>query len=195
MNQLTPEQLEWCEQHLPEGLWKVNSQGLVDVEGNVDLRMQKIQRLPVNFGKVSGHFDIEGCKQLETLEGSPREVGFYFDCQGCVSLHSLKGAPQQVNSSFGCSYCTGLQTLEGAPRHVGDSFVCRGCTGLLNLKSAPQSVGNSFRCEECTGLPEWVHSLADDFSDGKITWEELLQTHDKFLRKPKLGQAKNLGLF
>ena len=195
MNQLTSEQLKWCEKHLPKEKWKVNSQGLVDVEGNALLHNQTFQKLPVAFGRVSGHFDLEGCEQLLTLEGSPREVGEYFDCQGCISLKSLEGAPQRVSGGLYCNGCTGLQSLKGAPESVGKSFWCNGCTGLQSLKGAPESVGKSFWCEGCTSLPEWVYGLAKELDDGKITWEELLQTHDKFLEKPQLVQAKNLGLF
>ena len=173
MNQLTPEQLKWCKQHLPKGNWKVNEEGLVDVEGEVYLRGQiTLQEFPVPFGKVSGWFDIEGCENLLTLEGGPREVGGYFDCRGCISLKNLKGAPKEVNGSFWCHRCTGLQSLEGAPRHVSRGFAC----------------------DNCTGLPDWVHSLAKDYNENKISWEELLQLNEKFLQKPKLLQAKNLGL-
>lgn len=170
---MTPEQLEWCEQHLPTGRWKVNEEGLVDVEGNVDFGYQKFKRLPVAFGRVSGCFDLECCKQLLTLEGSPREVGGYFDCQGCTSLQSLKGAPQIVKQWFNCEGCTGLQSLEGAP----------------------QSMGGWFNCSDCIGLPGWVYGLSKEFNKEKISWKELLQLHEKLLYRPKLGQAKNLGIF
>ena len=150
-SKLTSKQIKWCKQHLPEGKWKVNPEGLVDVEGDVFLRHQKFQKLPVLVGRVKGRFALDGCKQLLTLEGSPQKVGGWFDCDGCISLQSLTGAPQ--------------------------------------------SVGRWFTCEGCTGLPEWVHELVNDFDEEKITWKELLQTHDKFLEKPQLVQAKNLGLF
>ena len=194
MKPLTSEQLEWCEKHLPEGKWKINNEGLVDVEGSVNFVNQNFQRLPVSFGRVSGGFDLEGCKNLLTLEGGPREVGGYFDCRGCISLKTLDGAPQKVGLSFDCRRCTGLQTLEGAPQNVDSWFSCEECTDLRNLKGAPQHVGG-FWCDGCVSLPEWVHSLANDFNEKKISWEEFLQTYDKFLQKPKLGQAKNLGLF
>ena len=174
MNQLTPEQLEWCEKHLRRGKWKVNPRGLIDVEGSVILRNQDFQHLPVSFGRVSGGFDLEGCRQLLTLEGSPWEVGGYFDCQKCVSIKTLEGAPQRVYSWFSCD----------------------GCKGLLTLKGAPQSVGGNFHCGNCESLPEWVHSLVYDYNTNKIKlWKEFLELHDKFLQKPNLAQAKNLGLF
>ena len=195
MNQLTAEQLKWCEQHLPEGRWKLNTEGLVDVKGNVDLNEQNFQRLPVPFGRVNGHFDLEGCTQLLTLEGSPLEVGGWFDCGGCISLQSLKGAPQKVGEWFGCEGCTGLESVEGAPQYVKLSFWCRGCTKLESLEGVPQHVGESLDCDDCTSLPEWVHSLANDFNDEKISWEEFLKLHEKFIQKPKLAQAKKLGLF
>ena len=173
MKQLTPQQLEWCEEYLPKGKWKVNPEGLVDVEDSVSLRRQDFQKLPVSFGKVSGCFDLEGCRQLLTLEGSPREVGNYFDCGSCISLKTLKGAPQRVGRWFGCEGCIGLETLKGAPQYIKGVFWCEGCTRL----------------------PEWAHSLVIDFRANRISWKKLLEIHDKFLKKPNLGQAKNLGLF
>ena len=173
MAELTTEQLEWCEQHLPKGKWKVNSQGLVDIEGNFSLRDKTLQRFPVSFGDVSDSFWCSHCTGLQSLEGAPRSVGGGFWCEGCTGLESLEGAPQRVGHWFSCNDCTGLETLEGVPGSVGEAFYCKGCTGL----------------------PEWVHSLANDFNEKEITWEELLQAYEKFLQKPKLGRAKNLGLF
>ena len=194
MNHLTPEQLKWCEKHLPEGKWKVNSQGLVDVEGDVNFSNRKFRKLPVPFGRVNGDFDLDGCKQLMTLDGSPREVSGYFDCKGCISLETLEGSPWEVGGWFSCLGCTRLQTLEGAPQRIGSWFNCMGCTSLQSLEGAPQSIGTSFFSKGCTSLPEWVHELAKEFNERKIFWEELLELHEKFLQKPKLGQAKNLGL-
>ena len=195
MKQLTPEQLEWCEKHLPEGLWKVNPEGLVDVEGKVDLVNQNFQRLPVAFGRVSYYFDLEDCKQLLTLEGSPREVGEWFDCSGCIALPSLEGAPQKVGTWFSCDGCKALETLKGSPQLVGTLFSCSGCKGLQSLDGVSQQVGRNLILEGCTGLPEWVHSLAKDFRKRQISWGELLQFYEKLLHQPKLSQAKNLGLF
>ena len=53
--------------------------GVVDVEGHVDLSVKNLIRLPLKFGKVSGHFDCS-TNQITSLEGCPNEVGFYFTC-------------------------------------------------------------------------------------------------------------------
>ena len=36
--------------------WTLNANGLVDVDGNVDLGSMDLTKLPLNFGKVSGNF-------------------------------------------------------------------------------------------------------------------------------------------
>jgi hypothetical protein len=112
-----------------------------------------------------------------------------------VDLKTLEGAPQKVGGSFDCKGCTGLKTLEGAPQKVGGSFDCKGCTGLKTLEGAPQEVGIRLDFADCTGLLQWVHDLLKEYEKKEIMWKELLQTHEKFLKRPNLVKAKNLGLF
>ena len=59
--------------------YTINSDGSIDVEGNVNLYNTNLTKIPLKFNKVSGYFDISSNK-LTSLEGSPREVYSYFDC-------------------------------------------------------------------------------------------------------------------
>jgi hypothetical protein len=152
MKELTKEQLEWCNRHLPKRRWKVNSQGRVDVKGDVDLAGLNFEKFPVPFGKISGSFNCSGCRSLTTLEGAPREVTEGFYCGGCTSLTSLEGAPQVVAGSFYCHGCTSLTTLKGAPQEVTGDFFCDGCTSLTSLEGAPQEITEDFFCRGCTSL-------------------------------------------
>jgi hypothetical protein len=54
--------------------WTVNSDGLIDVDGNVTISGRRLKELPLKFGRVSGNFDCRDNK-LTTLEGAPKEVG------------------------------------------------------------------------------------------------------------------------
>ena len=80
--------------------WSINSEGLVDVNGDVNLFRSALTKLPLNFGYVRGDF---WCKdnQLTSLQGSPREVGGSFYCVQNY-LTSLEGSPISVNGSFHC---------------------------------------------------------------------------------------------
>ena len=106
------------------------------------------------WGTIKGWFSCSGCDSLESLEGSPEEVGRSFDCSNCQRLETLKGAPEHVRWNFSCSGCSKLTSLEGAPKKVGGSFYCYQCP-ITTLKGAPKEVGGNFHCYSCPNL----HSL------------------------------------
>ena len=118
------------------------------------------------FGEDIKDFDCSGCNNLQSLEGSPKEVGGYFDCSHCNNLQSLNGAPETVNGYFDCSGCNNLQSLEGCPETVID-FYCYGCINLQSLEGCPEKVGGGFSCSHCNnlqslnGAPETVNGYFD----------------------------------
>jgi hypothetical protein len=95
--------------------WSINSEGLVDVDGDVILSYKHLTKLPLYFGHVSGHFHCKGNK-LTSLEGSPQIVGSFFDCSYNY-LTSLDGSPKSVNGGFYCHY-NKLTSLRFAPEEV-----------------------------------------------------------------------------
>ncbi len=116
--------------------------GLVNVDGDVDLRNKSLTKIPIKFGRVSGGFYCNSNK-LVSLEGAPNSVGSDFDCHS-NKLVSLEGAPNSVGGDFYC-YNGKLVSLEGAPQTVGGNFDCDG-NKLVSLEGAPQSVGGDFYC-------------------------------------------------
>ena len=81
--------------------YTVNSDGSIDVDGNVDLAGSGLTKLPLKFGNVTGNFYCYN-NQLTTLEGSPKEVGGDFYCSD-NQLTSLKGGPAKLGGNFYCS--------------------------------------------------------------------------------------------
>lgn len=53
--------------------YQINDDGTVDVNGNVYLAHQKLNKLPLKFGIIFGRFDCS-YNLLENLEGCPNEV-------------------------------------------------------------------------------------------------------------------------
>jgi len=99
--------------------YTINSDGSVDVDGDVSLSSMELTKLPLKFGRVSGNFKCRHNK-LITLEGSPERVDGTFDC--CNNqLTTLEGSPREVGRDFYCD-SNKLTTLEGAPREVGRDF-------------------------------------------------------------------------
>ena len=79
----------------------INDNGVVDVEGDVDLYNRQLTAIPVQFGYVSGNFHCN-YNLLTSLKGSPREVGGDFYCGGNL-LTSLRDGPREVGGVFLCS--------------------------------------------------------------------------------------------
>src|SRR5574343_65252 len=105
--------------------------GLVDVDGSVDLSSWKLDKLPLNFGRVSRHFNC--CNNLTSLEGAPKKLDGHFYCQ-YNELASLEGGPKEVGGNFNCNN-NQLTTLQGAPKEVGGSFDCN-FNNLTTLEGA-----------------------------------------------------------
>jgi len=122
--------------------YTINEDGTIDVDGDVDLSGKNIDKLPLKFGKVTGHFFCS-YNQLTSLEGSPSKVGGDFICYE-NKLTSLEGSPSEVGGGF---YCSGnkLTSLEGSPKEVGGGFDCR-YNQLTSLEGSPKRVGGHFGC-------------------------------------------------
>jgi hypothetical protein len=97
--------------------YSINSDGSVDVDGDVSIFNTDIVKLPLKFGKISGDFKCD-FNLLTSLEGGPTTVGGDFNCSD-NRLTSLKGAPNVVNGNFVCSGNIELTSLEGAPHTIG----------------------------------------------------------------------------
>ena len=94
----------WCEEMYIRN-YTINSQGEIDVDGNVDLGWKSITELPYKFGGVSGYFSLRECKNLISLKNCPNYVDWFFKCNDCSQLDSLEGCPKRVDGNFYCKGC------------------------------------------------------------------------------------------
>ena len=124
--------------------YTINPDGLVDVDGNVNLKEVALKKLPFNFGKVIGDFNCYK-NNLTSLQGAPTSVGRDFNCSS-NNLTSLQGAPKSVGVDFYC-HRNNLISLQGAPTSVGGDFNCAS-NNLTSLQGAPTSVGGWVDCRE-----------------------------------------------
>lgn len=88
-----------------EPSYTISEDGVVDVIGCVDISRRvgtnnknKIDIIPIKFGKVSGDFDCSNNK-LTSLSGCPDEVGKTF-CARTNLLTSLKYIPEKIGTSY-----------------------------------------------------------------------------------------------
>lgn len=94
----------------------VNHVGHFGESVKISAHMLKDGKLPIQFGKVKGRFEMSWCKAT-SLEGCPKWVGGDFQC----------------TNNF-------LFTLEGGPEYVGGLYNCRG-SHLTSLKGVAKKIG------------------------------------------------------
>lgn len=146
--------------------YKISVRGIVDVDGDVDLREKNLTKIPISvkFGKVAGDFDCSHNK-LTSLKGSPKYVGESFRCSH-NRLISLEGAPKHVDYHFICSH-NKLASLEGSPDYVGEHFNCDN-NKLVTLKGAPKHVGGDFSCIDNNLSKEEIDKFLDKIRSREI---------------------------
>ena len=164
--------------------YTINSDGLIDVNGDVDLRGSRfwdefkssklgvannwtLDTLPLKFGKVSGSFDCR-YNNLETLEGCPKEVGGDFYCSD-NKLTTLVGCPVEVRRFLGGDNL--FSDLTGCPQFINGDFNVSDNKNLVSLKGGPKKVKGYYSFGE-TGLLDPSGLLEDkEFIHG-ITFEK-----------------------
>ena len=108
--------------------------GLVYVEGSVDLYDKKLTKLPLKFGEVSGNFNCHA-NQLTNLEGAPTRVGGDFNCSW-NNLINLEESPEVVEKNFYCSR-NKLTTLKGGSKVRGNYYSVHN-NQLINFYGFPE---------------------------------------------------------
>lgn len=107
----------------------INDDLTVDVEGDVTINYKDMEKIPIQFGKVSGDFKIRG-NRLTSLKGCPNEVGGSFQCS-YNQLTSLEHCPKKVGGHFDCMN-NNLKSLDHIPESIGDG--CKFFVVLKNVK-------------------------------------------------------------
>jgi len=125
--------------------YTINSDGSIDVDGDVKITNMHYTHLPLRFNIVSGDFycSVGRAGSLTSLVGSPHSVGGNFICTH-NQLTSLVGGPVTVNGFYYC-YNNKLTSLEGGPLAVGSAFECSE-NRLSTLLGIPDVIGGHLDC-------------------------------------------------
>jgi len=102
--------------------YTINSDGTIDVDGDVDLSDKGLTKLPLTFNRVIGDFSCSYNNRLTSLEGSPKHIDGYFSCSYNNRLTSLEGSPKHIDGYFSC-YSNKLINLDHLPEVSGDIYM------------------------------------------------------------------------
>lgn len=122
--------------------YTINTDRSIDVDGDVNLKNRNLSKIPLNFRKVSGNFNISG-NRLKSLEGCPDEIGGYFHVK-YNPIKNLDNCPKKVGSAF-ILEGTELTSLIGCPRVVNGNFYISS-PYLTSLEGCPEEIFGSFYC-------------------------------------------------
>jgi len=156
--------------HFKINNFKITKEGIVNVDGDVNLMDMELEELPINFGIVNGTFDIS-CNKLTSLKGCPEYVGNHFFCNN-NRLKSLEFAPKKVGNNFICSF-NYLKSLKFSPSEINGSFFCND-NSLTDLTYAPNKINynfyfnNNFRLKSLKGIPNKINGIIDSSSNTNI---------------------------
>ena len=75
--------------------YTINPDGSIDVDGNVELGVHNLDKIPLKFNNVSGYFNIS-YNNITSLEGCPKYIGETFYCNS-NKLTSLEYFPNKIN--------------------------------------------------------------------------------------------------
>jgi hypothetical protein len=143
--------------------WTINENGVVDVDGDVQVfggEILKLDKLPIKFGKVTGDFQCKNV-DLTTLENCPDYVGGKFEVNSNYlttldffpknvgrninlsnnKLTSLVGLPEKVNGNLEI-FRNSLVNLEGCSKIIDGSFDVQS-NKLTTLKGFPEKINGS----------------------------------------------------
>ena len=103
--------------------------------------------LPLQFEYVKS-IEIIDCRNLISLQGSPKFVNGSVDIEGCKNLTALKGGPEYVMKSYSVD-SNSLTSLEGSPKYVG-TFYGFMKNKITSLKGITPHIGDSVYADQNT---------------------------------------------
>jgi hypothetical protein len=125
------------------GNYEIRADGLLDVNGSINISGSNLFKIPLKFNRVTGDFHCKS-NALKTLKGCPKFVGGTFDCSD-NELTTLEGGPDYVRGSYNC--CENkLITLKGCAKEVGRDFLCNDNL-LESLVGSPGKIEGYFNCK------------------------------------------------
>jgi hypothetical protein len=155
--------IEWeihqiCKEYKIEN-YTINDDFSIDVDGNVSICF-RIDKIPLNFNRVSGYFHCQVNKELKSLIGCPQWVGGEFNCGG-NDLTSLEFCPEYVGGNFLCisgSRFGGggnkITSLEYLPKYIGGDFYCNN-NKIWSFEGIPDNFRSKLYCKGNPIEPIW----------------------------------------
>jgi hypothetical protein len=191
------------EKHLEElGIknYKILENGLVNVNGDVNISRETLFEIPVQFGKVTGNFDCSNNHILH-LRGAPKEVGGNFNCSNNI-IESLKDAPEKIGGNFNCSR-NKLTSLKNSPEKVGGDFDCTGNKIKAHLTGITKEIGGKFKSSNKLLNFKYEESLNKEDKEDKedkenkekiysLTVQEIV---DHYYKKDRFNAIKNINSY
>jgi hypothetical protein len=174
----------------------INDDGTVDIRGDCAVRKQfgeEPTRLLVRFNKVLDSFTCFDKTAINTLYGSPVDVGDFTWINSGIT--SLQGSPRVINASADFRINKQLVSIEGYPDVIKGHCDFTGCTNLkIGWEGLPNcKIAGDLIIPYHENLP-LLRTLAEDYylSKVKVSYADDDHTSEccKILRTYSQGQTE-----
>lgn len=139
----------------PKGEYEINEDMTITCNHHIYFMNYPEEQLPdyIQFNEVKS-FIVADCLRLKSLRGFPKSCSYKISIEGCHQLESLEG-DLQYSANFYIKNCSKLKNLKGAPE-VGNTllsgrFWVQGCQLLTSLEGAPKQCVE-LRVDTCPSL-------------------------------------------
>ena len=144
----TPTEADLKQYFIIHGDVEFTPDGIV-VEGDIESkRGKKLTEIPFKFHKVTGSFDMQDYKDLESLVNFPRICG-HIEISGNEAMEHIEGGEDIICDKFQADW-SNLVDLTGVPKAKHYSF--NGSTKLSSTKGLPMDEIRSIDLGDCLNL-------------------------------------------
>lgn len=162
-------------------LYIIHPSGVVDVTGDVDLNAFPESYLPVQFGTITGSFDI-GASSLKSLKGAPRYVGEHCLVDGST-ISSIEGIPEYIGGDLS-AFKTEIKSISGIDKlvkHIG---------GTVYLDESTTHILGLLRIDGVQNVDVDFGSTLDKIMEKHLKTRDLISAQDELIEAGFVEQAK-----
>lgn len=156
----TPTEADLKQYFIIHGDVEFTPDGIV-VNGDIESkRGKKLTEIPFKFHKVTGAFDMQDYKDLESLVNFPRVCG-HIEISGNEAMDHIDGGEDIVCDKFQADW-SNIVDLKGLPQAEHYSF--NGCTKLVSTEGLPMDEIRSIDLSDCPNLKN-IRNLSTPISN------------------------------
>lgn len=162
--------------------YTIQPDGVVDVNGDIDLNGFTEESILVQFGTVTGSFDLGQATAITSFKGAPRIVGEHCYCD-TSTMSSLEGIPKSIGGDVSF-FKTNIKSLSGIDKLVNQ------IDGMVYLDENTSHILGLLRIKGIKSIDVDFGGKLDEIMNRHIKTGDLITAQDELIDAGFIEQAK-----